>query len=74
MTPIQSPASVKGALPYWGVLCCALFVTASVVCLKKGVDNTQNLLNTLGWLEMPDLSRDGSGREFSVSSSALFFG
>ena len=55
MTPIQSPESVKGALPYWGVLCCALFVTASVVCLKKGVDNTQNLLNTLSWLEMPAL-------------------
>ncbi len=55
MTPIQSPASVKGALPYWGVLCCALFVTASVVCLKKGVDDTQNLHITLSWLEMQAL-------------------
>jgi len=55
MTPIQSPTSVKGVLPYWGVLCCALFVTASVVCLKKGVDDTQNLHITLSWLEMQAL-------------------
>lgn len=55
MTPIQSPTNVKGALPYWGVLCCALFVTASVVCLKKGVDNTQNLHSTLSLLEMSAL-------------------
>ena len=49
---MQSPSPVKNALPYWGVLCCALFVTASVVCLKKGVDNTQDLLNAVSWLEM----------------------
>ncbi len=38
-----------------GVLCYALFVTASVVCLKKGVDNTQSLHNAVSWLEMPAL-------------------
>lgn len=52
MASIQFPANVKGALPYWGVLCCALFVTASVVCLKKGVDNTQNLHNLLSWVDI----------------------
>lgn len=55
MASIQFPANVKGALPYWGVLCCSLFVTASVVCLKKGVDNTQTLHNTLNWVDIPAL-------------------
>jgi multidrug transporter EmrE-like cation transporter len=55
MASIQLPANVKGALPYWGVLCCALFVTASVVCLKKGVDNTQDLHNTWSWIDIPTL-------------------
>ena len=55
MTPTQSPTKMKGTLPYWGVLCCALFVTASVVCLKKGVDDTQNLHITFNLLEMQAL-------------------
>ena len=52
MNPIQSPASMKGSLPYWGVLCCALFVTASEVCLKKGADDTQNFYGALSWLDI----------------------
>ncbi|SEL02776.1 EamA-like transporter family protein [Nitrosovibrio tenuis] len=52
MNPTSSSGGAKGSrLPYWGVLCCALFVTASEVCLKKGADSTQNLSNALSWLE-----------------------
>ena len=55
MSSTRSPASVKVGLPYWGVLCCALFVTASEVCLKIGADNTQNVQNALSWLEIQSL-------------------
>ncbi len=56
MSPSQSPASIKGGLPYWGVICCALFVTASEVCLKKGADDTQHLQNALSWLDIQSLA------------------
>lgn len=55
MNPIQSPASVKRGLPYWGVVCCALFVAASQVFLKMGVDDTQTFHSGLGWLEIQGL-------------------
>ncbi len=50
-----SAASVKNSLPYWGVICCALFVTASEVLLKMGVDDTQNLPSAPGWQELQGL-------------------
>jgi len=55
MNPIQSAASVKRGLPYWGVVCCALFVAASQVFLKMGVDDTQTFHSGLGWLEIQGL-------------------
>ncbi len=58
MNPTPSPVRAKGGLPYWGVICCALFVTASEVCLKKGADDMPDLRNAPGWLEIQAL---GSG-------------
>jgi undecaprenyl phosphate-alpha-L-ara4N flippase subunit ArnF len=55
MNPIQSSARVKSALPYWGVICCALFVTASEVLLKMGVDDTQDLHSAPSWAEFQGL-------------------
>jgi undecaprenyl phosphate-alpha-L-ara4N flippase subunit ArnF len=47
---------MKGGLPYWGLISCALFVTASEVCLKKGADDTQNLYNALSWAELQGIA------------------
>jgi undecaprenyl phosphate-alpha-L-ara4N flippase subunit ArnF len=46
---------MKSGLPYWGVICCALFVTASEVFLKMGVDDTQNLHSVPSLLEIHGL-------------------
>lgn len=56
MSPTDPPAKIKGALPYWGVICCALFVTASEVCLKKGADDTQLSNGALSWLAIQSLA------------------
>lgn len=53
--PPPSPLNTKGGLPYWGVLCCALSVAASEVCLKKGADDMPNLLHMQSWLEIQAL-------------------
>lgn len=52
MSPDSSSASASAGLPYWGVLCCALSVTASEVCLKKGADGMPSLQNGPSWLEI----------------------
>ena len=56
MSPTDPLAKIKGGLPYGGVICCALFVTASEVCLKKGADDTQLLNNALSWLQIQSLA------------------
>lgn len=60
MKPSDLSTDKSNSLPYWGVLCCALFVTASEVFLKKGVDGLKDfedissLFNTqpvlVGWI------------------------
>ena len=56
MSADSSPAAASGGLPVLRVLCCALSVTASEVCLKKGADNVPNLMNASSWLEIQTLS------------------
>ena len=46
---------MKRGLPYWGVVCCALFVAGSQVFLKMGVDDTQTLHSAASWLEIQGL-------------------
>jgi multidrug transporter EmrE-like cation transporter len=56
MSPTDPVAKIKGGLPYWWVICCALLVTAAEVCLKKGADETQLLNNALNWLQIQSLA------------------
>ncbi|MCX6374076.1 MAG: EamA family transporter [Actinobacteria bacterium] len=56
MSPTDTPTMTTGGLPYWGVICCALFVTASEVCLKKGADATQFSNDALTWLGIQSLA------------------
>ena len=56
MSPGDPLDRIRGGLPYGGVILCALFVTASEVCLKKGADETQLLDNALSWLQIQSLA------------------
>lgn len=56
MSPADPLATIKGGLPYWWVICCALLVTSAEVCLKKGADATLLSSSALSWLGIQSLA------------------
>jgi len=56
MSTADPAPAIKGGLPYWGVITCALLVAASEVCLKKGADDTAATNSLLLWLGIQSLA------------------
>lgn len=56
MSHNQSAANVRNSLPYWGILFCSLFVTASEVFLKKGANDIEGFHGLLDLADSPLLS------------------
>ncbi len=53
MNPNQSVLKTRNSLPYWGILFCSLFVTASEVFMKKGADDMSGPDDLLSLIDNP---------------------